>query len=80
MLNTPTTRPSLGLPNWIGLKTLYLKEIQRFLKIYSQTLIAPVVTTLLFLAVFCVTFGNNRIVAGLPYVAFLGPGLIMMTI
>ena len=80
MLNKPTTRPSLGLYNWIGLKTLYLKEIQRFLKIYSQTLIAPVVTTLLFLVVFSVTFGNNRIVAGLPYVVFLGPGLIMMAI
>ena len=80
MLNTPTTRPSLGLSNWIGLKTLYLKEVQRFLKIFSQTLIAPVVTTLLFLAVFSITFGNNRIVAGLPYVVFLGPGIIMMTI
>jgi len=80
MLNTPTTRPSLGLTNWIGLKTLYLKEVQRFLKIFSQTLIAPVITTLLFLAVFSVTFGGNRVVAGLPYVVFLGPGLIMMTI
>ena len=74
------TRPSLGLPNWLGLRALYLKEIQRFLKIFSQTLIAPVVTTLLFLIVFSITFGSNRTVAGLPYVEFLAPGLIMMTI
>ena len=80
MLNKPTTRPSLGLANWIGLRTLYLKEVQRFLKIFSQTLVAPVVTTLLFLAVFSIAFGINRNVAGLPYIVFLGPGLIMMTI
>ena len=50
MVNTPITRPSLGLANWMGVKTLYLKEIHRFFKIFSQTLIAPVITTLLFLA------------------------------
>ena len=74
------TRPSLGQSNWLGLKALYLKEIQRFLKIFGQTLIAPVVTTLLFLTVFSITFGSNRTVAGLTYVEFLAPGLIMMTI
>ena len=80
MVNTPITRPSLGLANWMGVKTLYVKEIHRFFKIFSQTLIAPVITTLLFLAVFSVIFGGNRMVAGIPYVVFLGPGLIMMTI
>ena len=80
MVNTPITRPSLGLANWMGVKTLYVKEIHRFFKIFSQTLIAPVITTLLFLAVFSVIFGSNRMVAGIPYVVFLGPGLIMMTI
>ena len=74
------TRPSLGCSNWLGLKALYIKEIQRFLKIFSQTLIAPVITTLLFLTVFSITFGGNRTVAGLPYVQFLAPGLVMMTI
>ena len=80
MVNTPITRPSLGLANWMGVKTLYVKEVQRFFKIFSQTLIAPVITTLLFLAVFSVIFGSNRMVDGIPYVVFLGPGLIMMTI
>ena len=80
MVNTPITRPSLGLANWMGVKTLYVKEIHRFFKIFSQTLIAAVITTLFFLAVFSVIFGSNRMVDGIPYVVFLGPGLIMMTI
>lgn len=68
-------------PNWIGLKTLYLREIRRFLKVYTQTIAAPVVTTLLFLAVFTLAFGRGRgPVAGFPFIEFLPPGLIMMSI
>jgi len=72
---------ALNGPNWIGLKTLYLREVRRFLKVYTQTLIAPMVTTLLFLAVFTLALGDNsRSVAGVPFVEFLAPGLIMMAI
>ena len=74
------TRPARGLANWQGLWTLYLKEVRRYLKIFGQTLLAPVVTTLLFLTVFAVAFGGGRIVAGIPYIQFLTPGLIMMSI
>ena len=68
-------------PNWIGLRTLYMREIRRFSKVYTQTIMAPVVTTLLFLAVFSLALGGaRRVVAGLPFVEFLAPGLIMMAI
>ena len=68
-------------PNWIGLRTLYMREIRRFSKVYTQTIMAPVVTTLLFLAVFSLALGGaHRVVAGLPFVQFLAPGLIMMAI
>lgn len=68
-------------PNWIGLRTLYMREIRRFSKVYTQTIIAPVVTTLLFLAVFSLALGgSHRVVAGLSFVQFLAPGLIMMAI
>ena len=68
-------------PNWIGLRTLYLREVRRFTKVYTQTLLAPVVTTLLFLAVFTLALdGSHRIVAELPFVQFLAPGLIIMAI
>lgn len=77
--NAPT-RPAQGRANLRGLATLYAKEVRRFLKIGGQTLVAPIITTILFLTVFSVAFGTDRQVAGLPYIEFLGPGLIMMTI
>ena len=49
-ISPPTITP-MGAVNWIGLWTLYLREVRRFVKVYTQTLMAPVVTTLLFLAV-----------------------------
>ena len=72
---------SFGAVNWIGLWTLYVKEIRRFLKVVMQTIAAPVVTTLLFLAIFLLALGGGaRQIAGIPYVEFLVPGLIMMAI
>ena len=68
-------------PNWIGLRTLYVREVRRFSKVYTQTIIAPVVTTLLFLAVFSLALGgSHRVVAGLSFMQFLAPGLIMRAI
>ena len=68
-------------PNWIGLKALYDKEVRRFMKVGLQTVGAPVVTSLLYMLVFSVaTSGARAPVGGVPYVAFLAPGLIMMTV
>ena len=67
--------------NWLGVRTLYLKEVQRFLKVFLQTIVAPAVTTLIFLAIFAlVPGGQNRTVNGLPFLEFLAPGLVMMAI
>jgi len=66
-------------PNWIGFKTLYEKEVRRFLKVAMQTLIAPIVTTGLFLAIFTLALGRAvETVGGVPFAEFLAPGLIMM--
>ena len=68
-----------GPVNWLGVWTLYLKEIRRFLKVYTQTLLAPMATTLLYLVVFLLALGGaSRDVGGVPYGTFLAPGLIMM--
>ena len=40
--------------NWLGLKTLYLREVRRFWKVGMQTVAAPVVTTLLYMLIFVV--------------------------
>jgi ABC-2 type transport system permease protein len=67
--------------NWVGLQTLYMKEVRRFMAVATQTILAPMVTTLLFLAVFVLALGHAvDQVGGKPYVAFLAPGLIMMSI
>jgi len=67
--------------NWLGLYTLYLREVRRFVKVYTQTIIGPVVTTLLFLAVFSLALGRAVTeVNGVPFMEFLAPGLIMMAI
>lgn len=67
--------------NLIGLWTLYLKEVRRFLKVPLQTVAAPLVTTLMFLLVFSVALGRaGREIEGVPFLSFLAPGLIMMAI
>jgi len=72
----------LGRVNWLGLWTLTAKEIRRFLKVYFQTVIAPVVTTMLFMAIFALALSGptRAMVGGVPYEQFLAPGLIMMAI
>src|SRR5438105_4761394 len=65
--------------NWGGLKTLYIKEVRRFFKVQMQTVWAPAITTLLYLAIFTVALGRGgRTVLGVPFANFIGPGLIVM--
>ena len=65
--------------NRVGLMALYMKEVRRFLKVQTQTIWAPAVTTLLFLVIFTVALGREgRIVLGVPFASFVAPGLIMM--
>jgi len=67
--------------NWLGVWTLYLKEVLRFTNLYLQTILAPVVTTLLYFAIFALAIGTNRpAVHGIPFTQFLAPGLIMVAI
>lgn len=73
------TSPSV---NWIGIHTLYLREVRRFWKVLMQTLVAPVVTTLLYLAIFALAFHhqNEDVVPGVSFNHFLVPGLVMMAL
>jgi ABC-2 type transport system permease protein len=76
----PTIR-RYGAVNWIGLQTLVQREIQRFLKVSAQTIIAPLVSTVLFLLVFKLAMrGNPSPFPDVPYADFLAPGLLMMAI
>lgn len=67
--------------NWIGCYTLYHKEVARFLSVFNQTLVAPLINALLLLAVFKLSIGQRMAnVEGIDFVLFIIPGLIMMTV
>ena len=67
--------------NWSGFFTLYQREIRRFWKVGTQTVAAPVVTTLLYMLVFVVAVGDSRpAIDGISFGHFVAPGLIMMAI
>lgn len=65
----------------IGFQTLFYKEILRFWKVATQTLTAPIVTAMLYLLVFGhVLEGRVQVYPGVSYIAFLVPGLVMMSV
>ncbi|MBY0407203.1 MAG: ABC transporter permease, partial [Rickettsiales bacterium] len=67
--------------NTIGVATLCSREIKRFMKVWNQTVIAPMITTLLFLAIMTLAMGSgHREVDGIAFNRFIAPGLIMMAI
>ncbi|GGD56175.1 transport permease protein [Aurantiacibacter arachoides] len=79
----PKGQPQITGFNRIGLWSLYIKECRRFLKVQTQTVWAPAVTTLLFLVIFTVALSGaggraGREVLGVPFGTFVAPGLIMM--
>ena len=70
--------PTLTGVNWGGLKTLYIKEVRRFLKVHMQTVWAPAVNALLLLTIFTVARGGaGHKVMGAPFADFIAPGLIV---
>ena len=67
--------------NTIGFSTLLKKEIRRFLKVPAQTVAQPVVMTTLYFLVFGFSLGGRvREIDGVPYVRFIVPGLVMLSL
>ena len=88
-MQPPPSRPGFrqmgvrrfGRVNWLGLYTLARREVMRFMNVWQQTVLAPLMTAGLFVVVFALALGKNRgEIMGLPYLAFLGPGILMMTV
>ncbi len=70
---------TIGAINWRGLWTLSWRESRRFLKVFTQTIVAPVMTAILLLAVFALALGGSvRQVGGVSFAEFLASGLIIM--
>ena len=73
-------RRNINIVNWLGLYSLYIKEVRRFTSVFFQTVSAPMVTTILFVIVFSVAIDRGAGKEGVPYLTFLIPGLLMMSV
>ena len=70
-----------GRFNWLGLWTMIVREVQRFLSVWTQTVMAPIVTSVLFMAIFTLAFGDRRGPVGdVQFEQFLAPGILMMVV
>lgn len=74
--------PQLQVPNGSGCKMLFYKELLRFWHVALQTIAAPVLTTVLYLLIFGNVLNRQAMpgYGGISYVAFLVPGLVMMSV
>lgn len=71
----------LASPIFIGLGTMIRREVTRILRIWSQTLLPPVVTTTLYYLIFGAFIGSQVApIQGFSYMQFIVPGLVMMTV
>ncbi len=67
--------------NLIGLRTILIKEVLRFMRIWVQTVLPPVITTTLYFIIFGKLIGPRLgTLDGFAYMEFIAPGLIMMAI
>jgi ABC-2 type transport system permease protein len=67
--------------NAIGFQTLVLRELVRTYKVINQVIWPPIITTVLYVLVFGLGLGSRlQTVQGVPYAAFLIPGLIMLQV
>ena len=67
--------------NFISLQSIARKELTRIFRIWLQTLVPPVITISLYFIIFGNLIGSQlRSIEGYNYMAFIAPGLIMMSI
>lgn len=73
--------PERTKSNWVGFKTLVAKEIRRILRIWVQTLVPPVIQMTLYFLIFGYVIGSRvGHMGGFKYMAYIAPGLIMMSV
>jgi ABC-2 type transport system permease protein len=67
--------------NWIGLYTMFRREVERTFRVVIQTLIAPVISAALYIFIFGTVIGTRiEDVNGVPYISFVFPGILMLSI
>ena len=67
--------------NFLGTYTLILREQKRFTAVWTQTILAPIVTSILFLTVFSFVLANRKIqIEEFDYTFFIAPGILTMSV
>ncbi|MGY2050994.1 ABC transporter permease [Methylobacterium sp. JK268] len=67
--------------NWPAIRAIYLFEMARTWRTLLQSIVAPVISTSLYFVVFGAAIGSRlNVVEGVPYGAFIVPGLIMLSL
>ncbi|MCA9365478.1 ABC transporter permease [Candidatus Kaiserbacteria bacterium] len=67
--------------NRIGLFTMFRREVDRTLRVVIQTLIAPVISAALYIFIFGTVIGGRiESFEGVPYISFVFPGVLMLSI
>jgi ABC-2 type transport system permease protein len=80
---TPGDEEPIELGGVFGLpfRTLLVREVRRFVRVWTQTLLAPLLTSALYILVFGYGLGSRiREAAGVPYLEFILPGLVLMSV
>ena len=74
--NTKLTKQNL---TWVPFLSLFEREVKRFSKVLAQTIFIPAINSFIYLLIFGVSLGKDiHILAGVSYLEFLIPGLVMM--
>jgi len=67
--------------NWIGLYTLIRRDVERMFRVVGQTLVTPWISSLLYIFIFGKVVGSRiDLIAGVPYINFVLPGILMMNV
>src|SRR5438309_3248417 len=75
------TTASRSRAEWIGFSTIIIREFNRIVRIWGQTIVPPTVTATLYFVIFGSLIGRRvGQVGGYDYMQFIAPGLIMMTV
>jgi ABC-2 type transport system permease protein len=82
LVETAAREPlNLGRTRWIGFKTIVLREFHRIVRIWSQTILPSPVSAALYFVIFGYVIGRHiGPMDGIPYMAFIAPGLIMQAV
>lgn len=72
---------SLARIQWVGFSTIVIREFNRIVRIWGQTVVPPIVTAALYFVIFGNLIGKRvGLVGGYDYMQFIAPGLIMMNV